>query len=240
MEDYDRGPEFSPLTASLPAQRSKNQRQPWTLRVRPGVLRKKVPFRRSGAARGIRRRKKNRRAHSRQGESRRRDAAAARHPSRVPRNNAAIKGKIDEVLVKLPEPARKKLEEIEKTTGQPKSLLAGGGALFGLFLVFFLCPPQLVFSAVGVGYPTYASLKMLAEDKTEDAAMWITYWCLFSLLKVVMNPLDFILGFLPFYFYLKLVLLVWLFSPTTKGAGVVYEKVVKPFVFPLLVGSKSD
>merc|ERR1712072_1680933 len=33
---------------------------------------------------------------------------------------------------------------------------------------------------------------------------------------------------------------VWLFSPTTKGAGVVYEKVVKPFVFPLLVGSKSD
>ncbi len=137
-------------------------------------------------------------------------------------------------------PARKKLEEIEKTTGQPKSLLAGGGALFGLFLVFFLCPPQLVFSAVGVGYPTYASLKMLAEDKTEDAAMWITYWCLFSLLKVVMNPLDFILGFLPFYFYLKLVLLVWLFSPTTKGAGVVYEKVVKPFVFPLLVGSKSD
>ena len=178
--------------------------------------------------------------HSRQRESRRRDAAAARRPSRVPRNNAAIKGKIDEVLVKLPEPARKKLEEIEKTTGQPKSLLAGGGALFGLFLVFFLCPPQLVFSAVGVGYPTYASLKMLAEDKTEDAAMWITYWCLFSLLKVVMNPLDFILGFLPFYFYLKLVLLVWLFSPTTKGAGVVYEKVVKPFVFPLLVGSKSD
>ena len=79
-----------------------------------------------------------------------------------------------------------------------------------------------MFSAVGVGYPTYASLKMLAEDKTEDAAMWITYWCLFSLLKVVMNPLDFILGFLPFYFYLKLVLLVWLFSPTTKGAGVVY------------------
>ena len=55
-----------------------------------------------------------------------------------------------------------------------------------------------------------------------------------------MNPLNFILGFLPFYFYLKLVLLVWLFSPTTKGAGVVYEKVVKPFVFPLLVGSKSD
>ena len=228
--------------------------------MRPGVLRKKVPFRRSGAARGIRRKKagtepppRETRPTARERPARTPPPRPAREAAPTPREretapppdarqkkNAAIKGKIDEVLVKLPEPARKKLEEIEKTTGQPKSLLAGGGALFGLFLVFFLCPPQLVFSAVGVGYPTYASLKMLAEDKTEDAAMWITYWCLFSLLKVVMNPLDFILGFLPFYFYLKLVLLVWLFSPTTKGAGVVYEKVVKPFVFPLLVGSKSD
>merc|ERR1711869_33992 len=86
----------------------------------------------------------------------------------------------------------------------------------------------------------YASMKMLAEDTTEDAAMWITYWCLFTSFKIVMGPLDFVLGFLPFYFYLKLALLVWLFSPTTKGAAIVYDKVVKPFVFPLLVGSKSD
>merc|ERR1719265_609729 len=107
-------------------------------------------------------------------------------------------------------------------------------------LMLFLCPPSLVFSAVGVGYPMYASLKMLAEDTTEDAAMWITYWCLFTCFKIVMGPLDFVLGFLPFYFYLKLAMLVWLFSPTSKGAGIVYDKVVKPYVFPLLVGTKSD
>ncbi|KAK7253686.1 mitotic nuclear envelope reassembly protein [Aureococcus anophagefferens] len=141
---------------------------------------------------------------------------------------AGIKGKIDELLVKLPEPAQAKLADLEKSTGQPKSLIAGGGAL--------------VFSAVGVAYPMYASLLMLAEDTTEDAAMWITYWCTFTCFKIVMGPLDFILSFLPFYFYLKLTLLVWLFSPTTKGAAMVYEKGVKPFVFPLLVGpnEKSD
>mmetsp|Transcript_15988 Transcript_15988/g.49473 ORF Transcript_15988/g.49473 Transcript_15988/m.49473 type:complete len:157 (-) Transcript_15988:82-552(-) len=152
----------------------------------------------------------------------------------------SIKGKIDELLVKLPEPAQAKLAEIEKSTGQPKSLIAGGGAVFATLLTLFLCPAQLVFSAVGVGYPMYASMKMLAEDTTEDAAMWITYWCLFTSFKIVMGPLDFVLGFLPFYFYLKLALLVWLFSPTTKGAAIVYDKVVKPYVFPLLVGSKSD
>ena len=114
--------------------------------------------------------------------------------------------------------------------------------MFACLLFLFLCPPQLVFSAVGVAYPMYASLLMLAEDTTEDAAMWITYWCVFTTFKIVMAPLDFILSFLPFYFYLKLTLLVWLFSPTTKGSAIVYEKAVKPYVFPLLVGpnEKSD
>lgn len=155
---------------------------------------------------------------------------------------AAIKGKIDEILVKLPEPAQAKLADLEQSTGQPKSLIAGGGAVFACLLFLFLCPPQLVFSAVGVAYPMYASLLMLAEDNTDDAAMWITYWCVFTSFKMVMAPLDFVLSFLPFYFYLKLTLLVWLFSPTTKGAHVVYEKIVKPHVFPLLAGPdvKSD
>ena len=211
--------------------------------------------------------------------------------SSTPRSRAGIKGKIDELLVKLPEPAQAKLADLEKSTGQPKSLIAGGGAVFATLLFLFLCarpgpffffsfsppfaptrrvegeegpssaarqarcgaerssdvlpssgPPQLVFSAVGVAYPMYASLLMLAEDTTEDAAMWITYWCVFTSFKIIMGPLDFILSFLPFYFYLKLTLLVWLFSPTTKGAAMVYEKGVKPYVFPMLVGpnEKSD
>ena len=86
----------------------------------------------------------------------------------------------------------------------------------------------------------YASLKMLADEKTEDAAMWITYWCTFTIFKIVMGPVDFIFSFVPFYFYIKLATLVWLFAPTTKGANLVYEKGLKPFVLPLLASSKSD
>ncbi|KAJ1457082.1 TB2/DP1, HVA22 family-domain-containing protein [Pelagophyceae sp. CCMP2097] len=152
----------------------------------------------------------------------------------------SIKSKIDELLVKLPEPVGSKLLELEKTTGQPKSLLAGAIGIFGLLIFLFLCPPPLVFSFVGVAYPMYASMKMLAEEDTADCAMWITYWCLFTSFKLVMAPLDFILSFLPFYFYLKLALLVWLFSPTTKGAAVVFEKAIKPFVLPVLLAPKSD
>merc|ERR1712167_123576 len=128
----------------------------------------------------------------------------------------------------------------ETTTNQPKAIIAGTIAIFALLVFLFLCPPPLVFSFVGCAYPMYASLKMLADENKEDTAMWITYWCVFTTFKLIMGPLDFVLSFLPFYFYLKLALLVWLFSPNLKGANVVYEKVVQPYVLPVLVPTKSD
>jgi len=55
-----------------------------------------------------------------------------------------------------------------------------------------------------------------------------------------MGPLDFFLSFVPFYFYLKLTLLVWLFYPQTKGAAIVFDKILKPHVLPLLKSDKAD
>ena len=106
-------------------------------------------------------------------------------------------------------------------------------------LFLFLCPQPLVFTVVGVAYPVYGSLKMLADEKPEPE-LWVTYWLLFTMLKILMAPLDFLLSFVPFYFYLKLTLLVWLFYPQTKGALLVCDKILKPHVLPHLKDSKSD
>ena len=38
-----------------------------------------------------------------------------------------------------------------------------------------------------------------------------------------------ILKIIPFYFIIKLVFLVWCFMPNTKGAIIVYDKIIKPF-----------
>jgi hypothetical protein len=46
-------------------------------------------------------------------------------------------------------------------------VLSGAIAVLGLLIFLFLCPPPLVFSFVGVAYPMYASLKMLADESTE-------------------------------------------------------------------------
>mmetsp|Transcript_20195 Transcript_20195/g.26127 ORF Transcript_20195/g.26127 Transcript_20195/m.26127 type:complete len:157 (-) Transcript_20195:324-794(-) len=151
-----------------------------------------------------------------------------------------IKGQIDEVISKLPPPVSGKLDEISGQIGQPKSVIFGGAILLFTLLFLFLCPPALVFTIVGVGYPMYASLKMLANEKQEDSELWITYWLLFTTFKIIMPPLDFLLSFVPFYFYLKLTLLIWLFYPDTKGAAIVYDKILKPKILPLLKDTKSD
>lgn len=151
-----------------------------------------------------------------------------------------IKGQIDEQLTKLPEQVQAKLTDLEKSTGQPKSIIAGGVAVFGVLLFLFLCPQPLVLNIVGCAFPMYASMKALADDAKDELPMWITYWCVFTAFKMVMGPLDFILSFVPFYFYLKLTFLAWLFYPGTKGANFVLEKVIKPYVFPIIKEIKSD
>lgn len=107
------------------------------------------------------------------------------------------------MLTKLPKPILAKLDDLEKTTSQPKSLIAGGAAIFGILLFLFLCPEPLVLNVVGCAYPMYASLKMLADDAKDEMPMWIAYWVVFTSFKMIMGPLDFILKFVPFYFYFK-------------------------------------
>ena len=50
--------------------------------------------------------------------------------------------------MKLPSGAQSKLVELEKSTGQPKALIAGAVAVLGVLVFLFLCPPPLVFSFV--------------------------------------------------------------------------------------------
>ena len=51
----------------------------------------------------------------------------------------------------------------------------------------------------------------------------------FSLFAFIDTNCGFLLNIIPYYFLLKLLILVWLQNPLTMGASVVYEKVLAPF-----------
>eukprot|EP00928_Gymnodinium_smaydae_P007007 TRINITY_DN1250_c0_g1_i4.p2 TRINITY_DN1250_c0_g1~~TRINITY_DN1250_c0_g1_i4.p2 ORF type:complete len:174 (-),score=39.64 TRINITY_DN1250_c0_g1_i4:1-477(-) len=151
-----------------------------------------------------------------------------------------IMAKLDEVANRLPPPLQEKLAELEKKTGQPRAVLFGGVFAVLIFILVLMIPSDTIFDLVGVAYPAYASLRMLARDSlAEEGPMWITYWVIFTIVEALTPILDVFLGLIPFYSYIRLLALVYLFSPFTKGAGVVLEKVLKPKVFPLLVAEKA-
>ena len=64
----------------------------------------------------------------------------------------------------------------------------------------------------------------------EDDRMWLTYWACFACFLVF----DQIVGrhvlrkVLPFYFFLKIFFLVYLFHPNTLGARNVYHNLIVP------------
>jgi receptor expression-enhancing protein 1/2/3/4 len=55
------------------------------------------------------------------------------------------------------------------------------------------------------------------------------YWIVFAAFLTVEIFADLFISFwLPFYYWLKIVFLLWLLSPWTKGASVIYRKFIHP------------
>ena len=52
--------------------------------------------------------------------------------------------------------------------------------------------------------------------------------------QIVEGVADVLIGMIPLYSLAKMGFLIWCYSPSTKGAKIVYESVIKPFIVPAL------
>jgi receptor expression-enhancing protein 5/6 len=110
------------------------------------------------------------------------------------------------------------------------------GLAFIVFLLGFLLfgiGGNLITQLVGFVYPAYESFKALEPDqeKRENPRMmrtWLTYWIVYSLFSVVEVFVDYILYWIPLYYMLKLVFLIWLMIPRLGGAELVYKVLIEP------------
>ena len=85
-------------------------------------------------------------------------------------------------------------------------------------------PPPLTFQN-----PQLSPPPPTPAPPTQHHHQWLTYWVVYSLFSLVESSL-FLVGWVPLYFELKTVLLLWLVAPQTQGAALVYERVVAPFL----------
>ncbi|KAG0426786.1 hypothetical protein HPB47_026134 [Ixodes persulcatus] len=88
---------------------------------------------------------------------------------------------------------------------------------------------RLVLLAVGALHPAYASCKAVRSRNPREYVRWMMYWIVLAGLLSVEPLADMMFSCcLPLYAELKVLLVVWLQSPTTKGASLIFRKLVLP------------
>jgi len=86
-------------------------------------------------------------------------------------------------------------------------------------------------------HPAYASFKAVKSKNVKEYVRWMMYWIVFALFSAIESILDPLLTFwLPFYCEVKVVFLLYLASPLTRGSGVIYRR----WVHPLLCSKEEE
>lgn len=85
---------------------------------------------------------------------------------------------------------------------------------------------QYVTCLVGIVIPSICSIRALETKEIDDDKQWLTYWIVYGLFSFIDLFSGFILKYIPFYFIIKILFLLWLFLPTFMGASVIYNKII--------------
>ncbi|KAA0711017.1 Receptor expression-enhancing protein 3 [Triplophysa tibetana] len=88
----------------------------------------------------------------------------------------------------------------------------------------------------GTLYPAYFSFKAVKSKNVKEYVRWMMYWIVFALYTVVETITDLSLAWFPLYYELKVAFVIWLLSPYTRGASLIYRK----FLHPMLASKERD
>lgn len=87
---------------------------------------------------------------------------------------------------------------------------------------------RLVF---GTLFPAYYSYKAVKTKNVKEYVKWMMYWIVFAFFTCLETLTDIFLSFwFPFYYELKILVVLWLLSPATRGSSILYRKFVHPWL----------
>ena len=124
----------------------------------------------------------------------------------------------------------KPLKTLSEKTGLKVSYIVSVFFLILLIFVLLEWGSFLITSLVGFLYPAFMSFKAVESSETGDDTQWLTYWVVYSFFTVFNDVIFYCLGFIPFFYIVKVALYIWMFHPRTRGAELVYSKAIRPLL----------
>ncbi|XP_015922024.1 receptor expression-enhancing protein 5 isoform X1 [Parasteatoda tepidariorum] len=131
-------------------------------------------------------------------------------------------------------------EKAEQATGVKRVYLALG--LIAIWALYMILGhgAELICNAIGFAYPAYVSMHAIESSNKEDDTRWLTYWVTFAAFSLLEFFSEIILDFVPFYWLLKCLFLVWCFAPiSNNGSQFLYHRFIRP-VFMKHKGAIDD
>lgn len=83
---------------------------------------------------------------------------------------------------------------------------------------------------LGTLYPAYRSYKAIKNKDLREHVKWMMYWIVFALFTTTETFLDIFFSWFPFYYEIKILFILWVLSPATRGSSLLYKKVVHPLL----------
>ncbi|KAF6804879.1 Receptor expression-enhancing protein 2 [Colletotrichum musicola] len=89
---------------------------------------------------------------------------------------------------------------------------------------------HLLSSIASFLFPLFASYKALKTSDPAQLTPWLMYWVVLACALLVESWTEWILVWVPFYAYIRLLFLLYLVLPQTQGARIIYQTHVHPFL----------
>ncbi|EIN14559.1 receptor expression-enhancing protein 4 [Punctularia strigosozonata HHB-11173 SS5] len=90
---------------------------------------------------------------------------------------------------------------------------------------------RIISSITAFLYPGYASYKTLSQRPASEAELerWLMYWSVLGCIIAVEYIAEWAISWIPFYYTLKTLFLLFLALPQTQGATFIYTTLLQPF-----------
>ncbi|KAF8752202.1 TB2/DP1, HVA22 family [Rhizoctonia solani] len=97
---------------------------------------------------------------------------------------------------------------------------------------FFYAVLRVISITGSVVYPTYASYKTLSKRPTQEADLerWLMYWSVMGVVLGIEMVAEWLIRWIPLYYYLKTIFLMYLALPQTQGATPLYNHRLLPLL----------